>query len=69
MVGERLRRGERSEAIQPRRERRPGALPSVGDSHATQGDGEFGGTAVKFSLTEVFELIFHKQAKIGNLPF
>ena len=34
----------------------PGALLSVGDPHATQGDGELGGTAIECSMTGTFQL-------------
>ncbi len=39
----------------------PGALFSVGDPHASQGDSELCGTAIECSLTGVFKLILHKQ--------
>jgi acetamidase/formamidase len=39
----------------------PGALFSVGDSHAAQGDSELCGTAIEMSLTGTFQLILHKQ--------
>ena len=38
----------------------PGALFSVGDPHAGQGDGELCGTAIECSLTGTFQLILHK---------
>ena len=47
----------------------PGALLSVGDPHAAQGDGEVGGTAIECSLTGTFEVILHKQADLRNKPF
>ena len=40
----------------------PGALLSVGDSHASQGDSELCGTAIECSLTGTFQLILHKSA-------
>ncbi|MEH6499710.1 MAG: acetamidase/formamidase family protein [Pseudoalteromonas distincta] len=39
----------------------PGALFSVGDPHASQGDSELCGTAIECSLTGVFQLVLHKQ--------
>jgi acetamidase/formamidase len=42
----------------------PGALLSVGDSHASQGDSELCGTAIECSLTGVFQLILHKKAAL-----
>ena len=38
----------------------PGALLSVGDPHASQGDSELCGTAIECSLTGTFQLILHK---------
>jgi acetamidase/formamidase len=37
-----------------------GALLSVGDPHASQGDSELCGTAIECSLTGVFQLVLHK---------
>jgi acetamidase/formamidase len=42
----------------------PGALLSVGDSHASQGDSEMCGTAIECSLTGTFQLILHKSATL-----
>src|SRR3954471_15645570 len=42
----------------------PGALLSVGDSHASQGDSELCGTAIECSLTGTFQLIVHKKATL-----
>jgi acetamidase/formamidase len=42
----------------------PGALLSVGDSHASQGDSELCGTAIECSLTGTFQLIVHKKASL-----
>jgi acetamidase/formamidase len=42
----------------------PGALLSVGDSHASQGDSELCGTAIECSLTGVFQLVLHKKAAL-----
>jgi acetamidase/formamidase/AraC-like DNA-binding protein len=47
----------------------PGALLSVGDSHATQGDGELSGTAIECSMTGTFEVILHKKADLAGRPF
>jgi len=41
-----------------------GALLSVGDPHASQGDSELCGTAIEFSLTGTFQLILHKKADL-----
>jgi acetamidase/formamidase len=42
----------------------PGALFSVGDPHASQGDSELCGTAIECSLTGTFQLILHKRATL-----
>ncbi len=47
----------------------PGALLSVGDPHATQGDGELGGTAIECSMTGTFQVILHKKAQLAGKPF
>ncbi|MDB5634733.1 MAG: transcriptional regulatory protein [Tardiphaga sp.] len=47
----------------------PGALFSVGDPHATQGDGELGGTAIECSMTGTFQLILHKKADLAGRAF
>lgn len=47
----------------------PGALLSVGDPHATQGDGELGGTAIECSMTGTFQLILHKKADLSGRVF
>jgi acetamidase/formamidase len=39
----------------------PGALFSVGDPHASQGDSELCGTAIECSLTGTFQLTVHKR--------
>ena len=41
-----------------------GALFSVGDPHACQGDSELCGTAIETSLTGVFQFILHKAAAL-----
>jgi acetamidase/formamidase len=43
-----------------------GALLSVGDPHASQGDSELCGTAIECSLTGTFQLILHKKADLGG---
>jgi acetamidase/formamidase/AraC-like DNA-binding protein len=47
----------------------PGALLSVGDPHATQGDGELAGTAIECSMTGTFQLILHKKADLAGRAF
>ena len=47
----------------------PGALLSVGDPHAAQGDGELGGTAIECSMTGTFQVILHKKADLGRQAF
>jgi acetamidase/formamidase len=46
----------------------PGALFSVGDPHASQGDSELCGTAIECSLTGIFQLILHKKAALPGTP-
>jgi len=46
----------------------PGALFSVGDPHASQGDSELCGTAIECSLTGIFQLILHKKATLPGTP-
>jgi acetamidase/formamidase len=41
-----------------------GALLSVGDPHASQGDSELCGTAIECSLTGTFQVILHKKADL-----
>lgn len=45
-----------------------GALLSVGDPHASQGDSELCGTAIECSLTGTFQLILHKAAALKTTP-
>jgi len=45
-----------------------GALFSVGDPHASQGDSELCGTAIECSLTGTFQLILHRQAALKGTP-
>ncbi|UAK26527.1 acetamidase/formamidase family protein [Sphingomonas nostoxanthinifaciens] len=47
----------------------PGALLSIGDPHASQGDGEACGTAIECSLTGRFQLILHKRANLAGQAF
>ncbi|AKM29202.1 AraC family transcriptional regulator [Pandoraea faecigallinarum] len=48
----------------------PGALLSIGDPHASQGDAELGGTAIECSLTGNIQLVLHKKAAIeANAPY
>jgi len=42
----------------------PGALFSVGDGHAVQGDGELCGTAIETNLTGVFRFAVRKDMKL-----
>ena len=44
----------------------PGALLSVGDPHAAQGDSELCGTAIETSLTGDFEFVLHKHDDLGG---
>jgi acetamidase/formamidase len=46
----------------------PGAIFSVGDPHASQGDSELCGTAIECSLTGTFQLILHKKASLPGTP-
>jgi acetamidase/formamidase/AraC-like DNA-binding protein len=47
----------------------PGALLSVGDPHAAQGDGELSGTAIECSMTGTFQIILHKKGNLAGQPF
>ena len=47
----------------------PGALLSVGDPHAAQGDGELSGTAIECSMTGTFQVVLHKKANLVGRPF
>jgi acetamidase/formamidase/AraC-like DNA-binding protein len=47
----------------------PGALLSVGDPHAAQGDGELSGTAIECSMTGTFQIILHKKGNLAGRPF
>jgi acetamidase/formamidase len=42
----------------------PGALLSIGDGHAAQGDGEVSGTAIETSLTGRVQVLLHKDARL-----
>jgi acetamidase/formamidase len=46
----------------------PGALFSVGDPHASQGDSELCGTAIECSLTGTFQFILHERANLARTP-
>jgi acetamidase/formamidase/AraC-like DNA-binding protein len=46
-----------------------GALLSVGDPHASQGDSELCGTAIECSLTGVFQIVLHKAADLKGEPY
>ena len=46
-----------------------GALLSIGDPHASQGDSELCGTAIECSLTGVFQVHLHKAAELARQPF
>jgi len=46
----------------------PGALFSVGDPHASQGDSELCGTAIECSLTGTFQLVLHKRQTVAGTP-
>ncbi|MEH2482692.1 acetamidase/formamidase/AraC-like DNA-binding protein [Nitrobacteraceae bacterium AZCC 2146] len=43
-----------------------GALLSIGDPHASQGDSELCGTAIECSLTGVFQIVLHKRADLAG---
>ena len=47
----------------------PGALLSVGDPHAAQGDGEISGTAIECSMTGTFQVVLHKKGQLEGRPF
>jgi acetamidase/formamidase/AraC-like DNA-binding protein len=44
-----------------------GALLSVGDPHASQGDGEVCGTAIECSLTGTFQLVLHPRGSLTSV--
>ncbi|PLZ00146.1 AraC family transcriptional regulator [Burkholderia sp. WAC0059] len=46
-----------------------GALLSVGDPHASQGDSELCGTAIECSLTGDFQLVLHKRDTLAGRPY
>ena len=46
----------------------PGALFSVGDPHASQGDSELCGAAIECSLTGTFQLVLHKRERLAGTP-
>ena len=45
-----------------------GAMFSVGDPHASQGDSELCGTAIECSLTGTFQFILHKKSDLPGTP-
>ncbi|MHB1657058.1 MAG: acetamidase/formamidase family protein [Burkholderiales bacterium] len=45
-----------------------GAMFSVGDPHASQGDSELCGTAIECSLTGTFQFILHKKSTLADTP-
>jgi acetamidase/formamidase len=45
-----------------------GAMLSVGDPHASQGDSELCGTAIECSLTGTFQVILHKKKDLTGTP-
>lgn len=47
----------------------PGALLSIGDPHAAQGDGELSGTAIECSMTGTIAVVLHKRAELDGRPF
>jgi acetamidase/formamidase len=47
----------------------PGALLSIGDPHAAQGDGELSGTAIECSMTGTFKIVLHRKADVAGQPF
>jgi acetamidase/formamidase/AraC-like DNA-binding protein len=47
----------------------PGALLSIGDPHAAQGDGELSGTAIECSMTGTVEIMLHKRVDLAGGPF
>jgi acetamidase/formamidase/AraC-like DNA-binding protein len=47
----------------------PGALLSIGDPHASQGDSELCGTAIECSLTGMFQVILHKKRDLAAQPY
>ena len=47
----------------------PGALLSIGDPHAAQGDGELSGTAIECSMTGTLEVVLHKRADLAGRSF
>ena len=46
----------------------PGALLSLGDPHASQGDSELCGTAIECSLTGTLQLVLHKKKALPDTP-
>ena len=44
-----------------------GALLSMGDAHAAQGDSELDGTAIETSITGRVKITLHKKASLPKL--
>lgn len=47
----------------------PGAMLSIGDPHAAQGDSELSGTAIECSLTGHTQILLHKKDTLGEKLF
>jgi len=47
----------------------PGALISLGDGHAAQGDGEVCGTAIECPMTVTFKVTLHKNQPLQELQY
>ena len=47
----------------------PGALLSIGDPHAAQGDGELSGTAIECSMTGTLQIVVHKKGNLAGRAF
>lgn len=45
-----------------------GALLSIGDPHAAQGDGEVAGTAIECSMTGTLQVVLHKKPELSGTP-
>lgn len=46
----------------------PGALLSIGDPHAAQGDSELSGTAIECSMTGNFQIVLHEKSTAKRKP-
>lgn len=47
----------------------PGAMLSIGDPHAAQGDSELSGTAIECSLTGQTQIVLHKKETLARQVF